>query len=302
LVDGLLVRRPGLRADRQAPLGQLVPHGLKEATCNRARILAWWARYPKANIGLATGHCFDALDLDGPDGVAALQAFAHQHDLDLPADGPVARTGRPEAGWHYYLAPAGLGRRRGLLDHVDYQGAGGYVVAPPSRHASGHTYRWVRDLDHPLPELPEPLRAELTRPAQRPADPVIPLSVGDGPGHPYARAALATELARVAAATQGGRNEQLWASGRNLFNFVASGALDEREVHQGLLAAAERNGLLGEEPRQTRRTIASARQAGLAHPRRPPERPTPDRTPTNASPRPPTGRDRGERTPGRERR
>jgi Bifunctional DNA primase/polymerase, N-terminal len=284
------------------PLGQLVPHGLKEATCNRARVLAWWARYPKANIGLATGQLFDVLDLDGPQGVAALRAFAHRHDLALPAAGPVARTGRPEAGWHYYLAPAGLGRRRGLLDHVDYQGPGGYVVAPPSRHASGLAYRWVRELDHPLLELPGPLRAELQRPAERLTAAVVPLPVGDGPGHPYARAALAEELARVAAAPRGERNEQLWASGRNLFNFVAAGALNEHQVQQGLLEAAERNGLLREEPRQTHRTIASARAAGLAHPRRPPERPIPERTPANASPRSSTSRDRGERTPGRERR
>ncbi len=293
---------PGCGQIGKHPLGQLVPHGLKEATCNRARVLAWWSRYPKANIGLATGQLFDVLDLDGPDGVAALQAFAHQHNLALPASGPVTRSGRPEAGWHYYLAPANLGRRRGLLDHVDYQGHGGYVVAPPSQHASGLAYRWVRDLDHPLPQLPGPLRTELTRPAQRPTAPVIPLPVRDGPGHPYARAALAEELTRVAAAPKGERNEQLWASGRNLFNFVAVGALDEREIHQGLLEAAERNGLLGEEPRQTHRTIASAREAGLTHPRRPPERPTPERTPANASPRPPAGRDRGERTRSRERR
>jgi hypothetical protein len=69
---------------------------------------------------------------------------------------------------------------------------------------------------------------------------------------------------------------------RNLYNLVATGALDPREVNQGLLAAAERCGLLGEEPRQTRRTLASGRQVGLAHPRRPP---TPERA--EVSPVPP---------------
>jgi hypothetical protein len=282
------------------PLGALVPHGLREATTNRARVLAWWTRHPQANIGLATGHRFDVLDLDGPEGVAALRAFARQHHLELPAGGPVVRSGRPQAGWHYYLAPAGLGRRRGLLDRVDYQGPGGYVVAPPSRHASGHPYRWVRDLEHPLPELSGQLRAELTRPAERPTAPVVvPLPTPAGPGHPYARAALAEELARVATAPRGGRNQQLWESGRNLFNFVATGALQEREVHQGLLQAADRNGLLHEEPRQTRRTLRSARQAGLAHPRRLPERTAGDRallTPL------PLHRTDGERTDTRERR
>jgi hypothetical protein len=282
------------------PLGSLVPHGLREATINRARVLAWWTRQPLANIGLATGHRFDVLDLDGPEGVAALRAFARHHHLELPVGGPVVRSGRAEAGWHYYLAPSGLGRRRGLLDRVDYQGPGGYVVAPPSRHASGHPYRWVRDLDHPLPQLPGPLRDELTRPAERPAAPVVvPLPVPGGPRHPYALAALADELARVAAAPRGSRNQQLWESGRNLFNFVAAGALDEHQVHQGLLAAAERNGLLAEEPRQTRRTLRSARAAGLAHPRRLPERTVPDRAPST---RPPASRTGGERTYSRERR
>jgi hypothetical protein len=272
------------------PLGALVPAGLAEATCNRARVLAWWARYPQANIGLATGHTADVLDLDGPRGVAALRAFAREHGVVLPAGGPVVRSGRAEAGWHYYLAPAGLGRRRGVLDRVDYQGRGGYVVAPPSRHASGHPYRWARGLDAPLPQLPGPLRELVThRQPERPAAPAVPMAVPDGPGHPYARAALAAELARVAAARQPGRNDQLWESGRNLYNFVAAGALDEAEVERGLLDAAGRCGLLGDEPRQTRRTLRSAREVGLAHyPRRLPERSSHEPAHPNAPPAPAT--------------
>jgi hypothetical protein len=293
---GCSCRDPGCGPVGKHPLGALVPAGLAEATCNRARILAWWARHPHANIGLATGHTFDVLDLDGPAGVAALQRFARGRGFALPSGGPVARSGRPEGGWHYYLTPAGLGRRRGLLDQVDYQGLGGYVVAPPSRHPSGRPYRWARDLGHPLPQLPGALRelAERQR-VVRPAGPAVPVLVPAGPGHPYARAALAHELARVAAARQPGRNNQLWESGRNLYNLVASGALDEREVDQGLLAAAQRNGLLADEPRQTRRTLASARQVGLANPRRLPEQLRSEPTPTNAPPTP-AAREAGERT------
>jgi hypothetical protein len=73
------------------------------------------------------------------------------------------------------------------------------------------------------------------------------------------------ELARVATAPVGQRNRQLWESTRNLYNLVATGALDRREVDQALLAAAERCGLLTDEPRQTYRTLASGRQVGLAH-------------------------------------
>ncbi len=277
------------------PLGQLVPHGLTEATTNRARILAWWTQHPQANVGLATGHRFDVLDLDGPHAVAVLRAFAAEHGIRLPARGPVVRSGRAEGGWHYYLAPAGLARRARLLDGVDYQALGAYVVAPPSRHASGQRYAWARDLTHPLPALPGPLYERLAERTQPTRAIPVPLGPADGPGHPWARVALATELGRLAAAPQGQRNAQLWESGRNLFNLVAAGALDAREVEAGLLEAAGRCGLLAEEPRQTHRTLASARQVGLAHPRRPPERTGAERARPDASPSPAT-RAAGERT------
>jgi len=279
------------------PLGALVPHGVKEATTNRARVLAWWTRQPLANVGLATGHLFDVLDADGAEGMAAIRAFASEHGLR--SSGPLVRTGG--GGWHYYLAPTGLGNVHPRdLERVDWRGRGGYVVAPPSRHASGHPYRFLpgRGLDAPIAPVPAALRERLEhRRVERPAAPVIPIPLADSAGHPYARAALAEELNRVSAARVGERNRRLWEAGRNLYNLVATGALNEAQVYQGLLDAAERCGLLAEEPRQTRRTLASARQVGLAHPRQPPQRATPERQPS-----PPTsaGRDRGELT--RERR
>jgi hypothetical protein len=151
-----------------------------------------------------------------------------------------------------------------------------------------------RDLDTPPGKVPAVLLERLERrPPQRPAGRVQLAAVGDGPGHRYARAALAEELTRVAAAPVGQRNRQLWESARNLYNLVATGALDHREVDQGLLAAADRCGLLAEEPRQTRRTLASGRQVGLAHPGRPAYPTTSQRT--HASPAPPA-RVAGERT------
>jgi hypothetical protein len=101
---------------------------------------------------------------------------------------------------------------------------------------------------------------------------------GAAPGDRYAQAVLAEELARVATAPVGHRNRQLWESTRNLYNLVATGALDHREVDQALLGAADRCGLLEEEPRQTHRTLASGRQVGLAHPGRPRQPPSPERT------------------------
>jgi hypothetical protein len=271
-------RDPGCGQVGKHPLGSLVPHGVNDASCNRARLLAWWSSHPQANIGLATGYRFDVLDVDSPAGERAIRQLAAIHGL--ASSGPLVRTGG--GGWHFYLAPTGLGNvdPRGL-EHVDWRGRGGYVVAPPSRHASGHPYQWSagRGLDTAPGQVPAVLLERL-QPCQlqRPTTPFQLRAVADSAGGRYARAALAEELARVAAAPVGQRNRQLWESTRNLYNLVATGALDSREVDQGLLDAAERCGLLAEEPRQTHRTLASGRQVGLAHPGRPRQPTSPERT------------------------
>jgi hypothetical protein len=241
-------RDPDCGQPGKHPLGSLVPHGVKDATTNRARVLAWWTRHPQANIGLATGHRFDVLDVDGPEGHAAMRMLAAERGLR--SSGPLVRTGG--GGWHYYLAPTGLGNVHPAgLAHVDWRGRGGYVVAPPSRHASGHPYQWApgRDLTSPPGQVPAVLLERLQpRNLQRPTGPIQLPAVAERAGDRYAQTALAEELARVAAAPVGRRNRQLWESTRNLYNLVATGALDHREVDQGLLAAAERCGLLAEEP------------------------------------------------------
>jgi Bifunctional DNA primase/polymerase, N-terminal len=293
LGSGCSCRDPGCGQPAKHPLGSLVPHGVKDATCNRARILAWWTRHPQANIGLATGHTFDVLDVDGPEGAHAIQELAATHGLH--SAGPLVRTGG--GGWHYYLQPTGLGNAHPAdLEHVDWRGRGGYVVAPPSLHASGHPYQWAvgRDLNTPPTEVPAPLRARLEhRWPQRSPNPIQLAATCVDRGDRYARAALAEELTRVATAPVGHRNRQLWESTRNLYNLVATGALDHHEVDHELLTAAERCGLLAEEPRQTHRTLASGRQVGLAHPGRPRQPPSPERH--HASPTPPA-RAAGERT------
>jgi bifunctional DNA primase/polymerase-like protein len=219
-------------------------------------------------------------------------------NLRRPACPPQLRAAGPDR-WRRLASLSGPNRPRQQppegLGAGGLAGRGGYVVAPPSRHVSGHPYQWVagRDLDTPLAEVPPPLLERLQhRQAGRPA-PIVSVQVGNGPGPRYGQAALAQELTRVATAPHGQRNQQLWEAARNLYNLVATGALDQREVRQGLLQAAERCGLLADEPRQTHRTLASGRQIGLAHPRPAPDPTHPD--PTHASP-PPPARTGGERT------
>jgi Bifunctional DNA primase/polymerase, N-terminal len=239
----------------------LVRHGIHDATRNPAQLERWWSRWPHANVGLATGIIFDALDVDGPAGLVALRQLACTVGLRLP--GPLVATGG--GGWHAWFRPTGLGNRppRGLA-HVDWRGHGGAVLAPPSRHVSGGTYRWLVSLDQaPLPGAPAALRALLvpdrpttTRPA-RPAGPAAP-------GHPYGRRVLAAELAALGWATPGHRNHTLNQTAFKVYRYVASGILDEEAVTAAFTQAALAIGL---EAAEVARTLASARTAGLANPR-----------------------------------
>jgi hypothetical protein len=168
-------------------------------------------------------------------------------------------------GWHVWFTPTGLGNRppRGL-DHVDWRGKGGCVLAPPSRHISGRPYRWLVGLDQtPLPEVPAALCARLDPGPAIPAPPADP-SGPPAPGHPYGRAVLAAELAALGRATPGQRNRTLNRTAFKVYRYVAGGILDEEQVTLAFTTAALAIGLSRAE---IHRTLASARIAGLANPR-----------------------------------
>jgi hypothetical protein len=241
----------------------LVRHGTHDATTQPGQLERWWRRWPQANLGLATGIIFDALDVDGPAGLAALRQFARTADLRLT--GPLVATGG--GGWHAWFTPTGLGNRppRGL-DHVDWRGRGGAVLAPPSRHVSGGTYRWLVPLDQaPLPEVPAPLRARLD-----PDPPTMARPAATGgpaaPGHSYGR----TVLAALGRATPGHRNHTLNRTAFKVYRYVTGGLLTEEEVTVAFTQAALAIGLA---PAEVGRTLASARTAGLANPRTVPAAP-----------------------------
>jgi Bifunctional DNA primase/polymerase, N-terminal len=252
--------RQGPACDRPAK-HPLVHHGIHDATTDPGQLERWWQRWPHANVGLATGVIFDALDIDGPAGLAALRQLARAAGLRLP--GPLVATGG--GGWHSWFRPTGLGNRPpGGLPCVDWRGVGGCVLAPPSRHASGRTYRWLRSLDQaPLPQVPAALRAllEPDHPTtSRPARTVGPAA----PGHPYGRRVLAAELATLHRATPGHRNHTLNRTAFKVYRYAAGGLVDADEVTAAFTQAALDLGL---DPAETARTLASARTAGLANPR-----------------------------------
>ncbi len=130
------------------PIFPLVPgekrpassHGLNDATTDPTRIELWWSRWPQANIGLRTGLWCDIIDVDGPQGYRSLDQLRQDGLIpDL-----LGRTHTARGGTHLYIRPTGDGNTAGLRPGVDYRGAGGYVVAPPSRSTdTGRSWTWV---------------------------------------------------------------------------------------------------------------------------------------------------------------
>jgi hypothetical protein len=241
------------------------------AATDPAVVENWWRRRPDANLGLVTGRRFDVLDLDGDQGgVEALRAILQIAPWEHP--GPVARTGG--GGWHLLYAPTSLGNRVRLLPGVDWRGRGGLIVAPPSPHASGHRYAWVRPLTATLPDVPHELRRLLAPPpATRTTLPPAPLPVGgsgQGRAERYAQAALQQEAARVRAAPPGTCNDTLNRAAFNLGQLVAAELLDADQVRAVLLATALAAPATGHTDRQRKATatIASGLRGGAAKPRR----------------------------------
>jgi hypothetical protein len=125
-------------------------HGLHDATCASSQVAQWWGERPDANIGLATGIVVDVIDIDGEQGERAMLDVLAMHPTWLSDALGIVSTPRP-GGRHFYVPVSGHGNSASdELDHIDYRGRGGYVVAPPSavdEPTYSGTYVWHRLLD-----------------------------------------------------------------------------------------------------------------------------------------------------------
>lgn len=126
----------------------------------------WFRRWPDGNVGVVTGAVSGlvVLDIDPKhDGDESLARLIREH-------GPLPHTVEALTGGggrHIYFAhPGGILRNKvGLHPGIDIRGDGGCVVAPPSVHASGKAYTWVKGSDPqhtPLAPLPAWLLQETT--------------------------------------------------------------------------------------------------------------------------------------------
>ena len=133
----------------------LTRNGLTDASNDPAQIVEWWTQWPDANIGVVTGALSGIVVADVDNHIQA-QDFLQSHHWP---DTALSRTGR-EGGngrhiiWRHPGVP--IKSRAGVIPGLDSRGEGGYIIAPPSIHASGARYEWIHDpVNTPLADCPD---------------------------------------------------------------------------------------------------------------------------------------------------
>ncbi len=122
--------------------------GFKAATLRKDIIEKWWNQHPNANIGVRTGKesGIFVLDIDPKNkGDASFDKVEEVYGK-VPDD-VFSITG--SGGRHYlFKHPGVIGRSTtNLWPGIDTRGDGGYIVVPPSNHASGKEYFWDAEAD-----------------------------------------------------------------------------------------------------------------------------------------------------------
>ncbi len=238
-------------ADARAGHAVLLLHGKRpvtdngkdDATTDVELLRDFCVQHPGANNGWCPPEGTVVVDVDTRDGGAqALCELTRPHGGLIPT--LTAWTGG--GGLHaWYRAPGPYKKK--MCRGVDLKGHNGYVVVPPSMHASGRRYVWANDL--PIAEAPAWLVALMRKP-------VLPLrpALGVLGGVASARADDAL-VGVVARARTGGRNDALhWAACRAA----------ERGSPPALVAKLRGAGLdVGLPADEIERTLASA--AGVSH-------------------------------------
>jgi hypothetical protein len=141
--------------------------GCNEATTDPGTIERWWREEPDYNIGIATGAASGVfvVDLDGVDAEAELRRLEAQHGA-LPAS-VESITARGRHIFLLYPDPPARVRNsaKKIAPDIDVRGDGGYVVAPPSIHPSGHAYCWSVDSARTFAAAPDWLLTLIAEPA-----------------------------------------------------------------------------------------------------------------------------------------
>ena len=131
-------------------------HGCLDATIDQDTIRQWWTRQPKYNVAVATGEKSGifVLDVDGENGETTLRNLETRHGpLPLTVETITGGGGR-----HIWFKHPGhpVKNSAGTLGRgLDIRGDHGYIISPPSIHASGRAYQWSVDSGNSFVAAPE---------------------------------------------------------------------------------------------------------------------------------------------------
>jgi putative DNA primase/helicase len=170
-------------------------NGARGASCDPEEIRRWWTRWPVANIGMATGAASGrfVVDVDRRHGGhESLARLVYEH-------GPLPETisVRTGDGTHFHFSTVDGATFKNTVSAIgagiDVRAEGGYVILPPSVHASGKLYEWA-DSGAQLLSPPEWLTELLVQAEQKKSGDV------DRPGGKIGEGARRTDaLARAGA-------------------------------------------------------------------------------------------------------
>lgn len=133
--------------------------GLKDASKAKIVIANWWNHQPMANVGILTGKESGLVVLDvDPRHQGDLSLIEIQKEFGALPNTLKVLTGGD--GHHYYFRyPAGtqiFGNRTNMRPGLDIRSEGGYIVAPPSIHASKKQYQWdFKTQGHTIADMPK---------------------------------------------------------------------------------------------------------------------------------------------------
>jgi hypothetical protein len=150
-----------------------VPHGVKNAATDEATIRRWFTKEPHANLAWAMGGRLRLVGVDvdpRAGGDASLFDLVEAHG-DAWLETFTVKTGG--LGNHFiFRLPEGVEVHRAkLAPGIDIKAEGGYLVAPPSTHASGRRYEVEKNTY--ITEAPAWMVEELTRaPDEAPRVPI----------------------------------------------------------------------------------------------------------------------------------
>ena len=114
-------------------------NGSKDGSSDPTTIREWWKLWPDANVGIVTGpeSGFFVLDVDGEQGERSLADLEQRHGA-LPDTLTVHTSRGRHLCFRWEQGAEVRNSQSKIAPGLDIRGQGGFVVAPPSRHASGY--------------------------------------------------------------------------------------------------------------------------------------------------------------------